>query len=70
MITSHLYTCMYTSRLQGDVVTDDDTIFELAACAMQAQYGEFKRSGYSTREFTSEHSKYITDQLLTKNEIY
>ena len=27
------------------MVTDDDTVFELAACAMQAQYGEFKGSG-------------------------
>ena len=32
--------------MQGDVVTDAATIFELAACAMQTQFGEFKRSAY------------------------
>ena len=33
-----------TSCFQGDVVSDDGTVFELAACAMQAQFGEFRRS--------------------------
>ena len=40
--TLHVMT-VFSCR-QGDVVTDDDTIFELAACAMQAQHGEHKRS--------------------------
>ena len=29
--------------LQGDISSDDDTIFELAACAMQSQYGQMRR---------------------------
>jgi hypothetical protein len=37
-----LYQFSRQAIMKGDVVTDDDTIFELAACAMQAQHGEYK----------------------------
>ena len=29
--------------LQGAIVTDNATIFELAACAMQIKFGEYKK---------------------------
>ena len=35
-------TLFLPSSVQGEIETDDATIYELAACAMQAQHGEFK----------------------------
>ena len=46
-------------------MTDDDTIFELAASAMQAQHGEYKRSGLL--RFT-DNLLMFTDSLLTFTE--
>ena len=38
-----LYLQSRLALMRGDILTDDDTIFELAACALQAQHGDFKR---------------------------
>ncbi len=45
--TPHTHTHTHTHTLhthtQGDILTDEATMFELAACAMQAQCGDYRR---------------------------
>ena len=40
---AHTHTHTHThSHTQCEIQTDDETIFELAACAMQTHYGDFR----------------------------
>ena len=41
--SSHSLTSTYAPiPSQGEILTDDDTVFELAAWAMQAEYGNYQ----------------------------
>ncbi len=43
MTVELLYRQSRQSIMKGDILTDCDTIFELAACTMQAQHGDFRK---------------------------